>query len=121
MLFQPPAFPKETPETIKEYIREKYLLPQLDPDEFTPEKVGRQWEFDWFERAKILPDPSLPRSIIVPTWEVPFRRQRDRLDNGGWEPKSEEVYGICIFIFQLFKCSCFNKSLSLLISISFPY
>lgn len=86
----PPAFPKETPETIKEYIREKYLLPQLDPDEFTPEKVGRQWEFDWFERAKILPDPSLPRSIIVPTWEVPFRRQRDRLDNGGWEPKSEE-------------------------------
>ncbi|KAG5598522.1 hypothetical protein H5410_029892 [Solanum commersonii] len=86
----PPAFPKETPETIKEFIREKYLLPQLDADEFSPEKVGRQWEFDWFERAKILPDPSLPRSVVVPTWEVPFRRQRDRLDNGGWEPKSEE-------------------------------
>ncbi|XP_055831950.1 DExH-box ATP-dependent RNA helicase DExH11 isoform X4 [Solanum dulcamara] len=86
----PPAFPKETPETIREYIREKYLLPQLDADEFSPEKVGRQWEFDWFERAKILPDPSLPRSVVVPTWEVPFRRQRDRLYNGGWEPKSEE-------------------------------
>lgn len=86
----PPAYPKETPDTIKEYIREKYLLPQLDADEFSPEKVGRQWEFDWFERAKILPDPSLPRSVVVPTWEVPFRRQRDRLDNGGWEPKSEE-------------------------------
>ncbi|XP_060175054.1 DExH-box ATP-dependent RNA helicase DExH11 isoform X2 [Lycium barbarum] len=86
----PPAFPKETPETIKEYIRENYLLPQLDADEFSPEKVGRQWEFDWFERAKILPDPSLPRSVVVPTWEVPFRRQRDRLDNGRWEPKSEE-------------------------------
>lgn len=95
MLFQPPAFPKETPDTIKEYIREKYLLPQLDADEFSPEKVGRQWEFDWFERAKILPDPSLPRSVVVPTWEVPFRRQRDRLDNGRWEPKSEEVYRIC--------------------------
>ncbi|CAN4101758.1 unnamed protein product [Withania somnifera] len=86
----PPAFPKETPETIKEYIREKYLLPQLDADEFSPEKVGRQWEFDWFERAKILPDPSLPRSVVVPSWEVPFRRQRDRLDTGRWEPKSEE-------------------------------
>ncbi|KAJ8553074.1 hypothetical protein K7X08_020467 [Anisodus acutangulus] len=86
----PPAFPKETPETIKEYIRQNYLLPQLDADEFSPEKVGRQWEFDWFERAKILPDPSLPRSVVVPTWEVPFRRQRDRLDNGRWEPKSEE-------------------------------
>ncbi|CAN4102238.1 unnamed protein product [Withania somnifera] len=86
----PPAFPKETPETIKDYIRDKYLVPHLDADEFSPEKVGRQWEFDWFERAKILPDPSLPRSVVVPTWEVPFRRQRDGLDNGRWEPKSEE-------------------------------
>ncbi|PHU13878.1 ATP-dependent RNA helicase SKI2 [Capsicum chinense] len=86
----PPAFPKETPESIKEYIKEKYLLPQLDADEFSPEKAGRQWEFDWFERAKILPDPSLPRSVVVPKWEVPFRRQRDSLDNGVWEPKSEE-------------------------------
>lgn len=73
-------------------------MPQLDADEFSPEKAGRQWEFDWFERAKILPDPSLPRSVVVPTWEVPFRRQRDRMDNGRWEPNSEEVFRICIFI-----------------------
>lgn len=48
----PPAFPRETPESIKQYIEEKYLLPRLDPDEFSPENDGRQWEFDWFNKAK---------------------------------------------------------------------
>ncbi|VFQ98227.1 unnamed protein product [Cuscuta campestris] len=86
----PPAFPEETPETIEKYIKDKYLLPQLDTDEFSPEKVGRQWEFDWFDRAKILPEPSLPRTIVVPKWEAPFRRPKDQQE-GRWEPKSIEI------------------------------
>lgn len=85
---QPPAFPKETPESIKEHIEEKYLMPGLDADEFSPEKVGRQWEFDWFEKAKIPLEPSLPRTTIIPVWEIPFRRQ---MKEGRWEPKSMEV------------------------------
>nr|GLL30960.1 DExH-box ATP-dependent RNA helicase DExH11 isoform X2 [Ipomoea trifida] len=86
----PPAFPDETPETIQQYIKDKYLLPQLDADEFTPEKMGRQWEFDWFDRAKILPEPSLPRTIIVPKWEPPFRRPKNP-PGGRWEPESVEI------------------------------
>ncbi|KAL5748007.1 hypothetical protein ACOSQ2_025304 [Xanthoceras sorbifolium] len=84
----PPAFPRETPESIKEHIEEKYLMPGLDADEFSPEKVGRQWDFDWFDMAKIPLEPSFPRSVVVPIWEIPFRRQEKQ---GKWEPKSMEV------------------------------
>ncbi|KAI4305143.1 hypothetical protein L6164_028529 [Bauhinia variegata] len=87
----PPAFPEETPESIKKYIEETYLLPRLDPDEFSPEKVGRQWEFDWFDKAEVPLEPSLPRTVVVPTWELPFRRQNDSSEQGKWEPDSEEV------------------------------
>ncbi|KAM7527413.1 hypothetical protein LguiB_030823 [Lonicera macranthoides] len=87
----PPAFPKETPESIKEYIEEKYLLPRLDPDVFSPEKAGRQWEFDWFEKAKIHLEPSLPRSVMVPTWELPFRRPRRGSELEKYEPRSVQV------------------------------
>ena len=76
-LFQPPAFPSETPESIKKYIEETYLQPRLDPDDFSPEKVGRQWEFDWFDRAKVPLEPSLPRTMVVPVWEPPFRRSNN--------------------------------------------
>ncbi|KAK9280712.1 hypothetical protein L1049_014410 [Liquidambar formosana] len=84
----PPAFARETPESIKEYMEEKYLLPRLDCDEFSPEKSGRQWDFDWFDRAKVHLEPSLPRSVVVPQWELPFRRQKK---GGIWEPKSVQV------------------------------
>ncbi|KAI9196543.1 hypothetical protein LWI28_024817 [Acer negundo] len=84
----PPAFPRETPESIKEHIEEKYLMPGLDADEFSPEKVGRQWDFDWFDKAKIPLEPSLPRSVVVPVWEIPFRRKKKQ---GKWEPDSIEV------------------------------
>lgn len=90
-VLQPPAFPRETPESIKEYIEEKYLLPRLDPDIFSPEKAGRQWEFDWFEKAKIHLDPSLPRSVMVPTWELPFRRPRRGSELEKYEPSSVQV------------------------------
>ncbi|XP_020972282.1 DExH-box ATP-dependent RNA helicase DExH11 isoform X3 [Arachis ipaensis] len=87
----PPAFPSETPESIKNYIEETYLKPRLDPDEFSPEKAGRQWEFDWFDRAEVPLEPSLPRSVVVPIWEPPFRRSNSELVKGRWEPKFEEV------------------------------
>ena len=89
-LFQPPAFPRETRESIKEYIEEKYLTPRLDQDEFSPEKAGRQWDFDWFGMSKIPLEPSLPRSAMVPEWELPFRRSKG-LDKGRWEPRSVQV------------------------------
>ncbi|PSS09457.1 DExH-box ATP-dependent RNA helicase [Actinidia chinensis var. chinensis] len=87
----PPAFAEETPESIKEYIEEKYLLPRLDPDEFSLEKAGRQWDFDWFNKAKIHLEPSLPRSVVVPAWELPFRRPKKGMENGRWEPMSVQV------------------------------
>ncbi|XP_073304580.1 DExH-box ATP-dependent RNA helicase DExH11 isoform X1 [Primulina huaijiensis] len=86
----PPAFPRETPESVKEYIKEKYLEPRLDDDIFCPENSGKQWEFDWFDRAKIQLEPSLPRSVVVPLWEMPSRRKKHgEMDR--WEPESVEV------------------------------
>ncbi|KAK8598558.1 hypothetical protein V6N13_094525 [Hibiscus sabdariffa] len=87
----PPAFPSETPESIKEHIKEKYLLPRLDEDAFSPEKAGKQWDFDWFARANIPLEPSMPRSIMVPVWELPFRRCKEGSTDGKWEPNSMQV------------------------------
>lgn len=89
---QPPAFAKETKESIKEHIEEKYLLPRLEPEQFSAENAENHWDFDWFARVKVPLQPSLPRSVVVPTWELPFRRQKlDTEENGRWEPKSVEV------------------------------
>ncbi|KAJ0248349.1 DExH-box ATP-dependent RNA helicase DExH11 [Hirschfeldia incana] len=87
----PPAFAKETKESIKEHIEEKYILPRLEPEQFSAENAENQWDFDWFARVKVPLQPSLPRSVVVPTWELPFRRQKLDTENGGWEPKSVEV------------------------------
>ncbi|KAL8055915.1 hypothetical protein ABFX02_04G086300 [Erythranthe guttata] len=87
----PPAFPKETPETIKEYIKDKYLVPRLDEDVFSPQNAGRQWEFDWFDRAKIQLEPSMPRSVVAPSWEMPSRRKERESELKRWEPESLEV------------------------------
>ncbi|KAI3450303.1 hypothetical protein Pfo_006968 [Paulownia fortunei] len=87
----PPAFPKETPEMIKEYIKEKYLLPRLDENVFSPQNAGRQWEFDWFDRAEIQLEPSMMRSVVVPSWEMPFRRKEHESELERWEPESVEV------------------------------
>ncbi|GER35486.1 helicase [Striga asiatica] len=85
----PPAFPKETPEMIEEFIKEKHLLPRLDEDVFSPQNAGRQWEFDWFDRAEVLPEPSMTRSVVVPSWEMPCRRKKH--ESARWEPESVEV------------------------------
>lgn len=90
-VLQPPAFPRDTPESIKEHIEEEYLLPRLDPDEFSAEKDGRQWKFDWFGRAEVPLEPSVPRSVMVPKWELPFRRQKKGSEKGIWEPTSVQV------------------------------
>ncbi|XP_063947623.1 DExH-box ATP-dependent RNA helicase DExH11 isoform X2 [Daucus carota subsp. sativus] len=87
----PPAFPTETPESIKEYIEEKYLLPRLDADDFSPDKDGRQWEFDWFDKAQVNLEPSVPRSVVVPKWELPFRRSTTRTMSKMWDPSSMQV------------------------------
>ncbi|OVA17687.1 Helicase [Macleaya cordata] len=90
----PSAFPPERPETVKKLLEEKYLSPKLDPDEFSPEKCGRQWDFDWFDKAKINLEPSLPRTVIVPKWELPFRRKKNGTGRNGqaiWVPESVEV------------------------------
>ncbi|XP_010541438.1 PREDICTED: DExH-box ATP-dependent RNA helicase DExH11 isoform X2 [Tarenaya hassleriana] len=87
----PPAFVKETKESIKNHIEEKYLHPRLDTDQFSAEKAGRQWDFDWFARVKMPLEPSLPRSVVVPVWELPFRRQEKDSEKGVWEVKSVEV------------------------------
>ncbi|KAD6795715.1 hypothetical protein R6Q59_031765 [Mikania micrantha] len=84
----PPAFVKETPESIKKFVEDKYLLPRLDDDEFCAEKSGRQWEFDWFDQAKVDLEPTMPRSIVVPAWELPFRRPSNL---NKWEPASVQV------------------------------
>ncbi|KAF6153463.1 hypothetical protein GIB67_027330 [Kingdonia uniflora] len=87
----PAAFPPETPESIKRYLEENYLCPELDIDELSPEKCGRQWEFDWFDKVKIHLEPSIPRSVMVPSWELPYRRSKKGITGEKWEPKSVQV------------------------------
>ncbi|KAH9324105.1 hypothetical protein KI387_004283 [Taxus chinensis] len=70
----PQAFEPETPDTIVKNVENDYLMPDLDRDEFHPNKCGRQWEFDWFNNATVHLDPSVPRLTIVPVWEAPYRR-----------------------------------------------
>lgn len=99
--FQPPAFLKETPESIKGYIEKKYLLPRLDNEEFSPEKAGKHWDFGWFDKAKVYLEPSLPQSVVVPTWELPFRRKTKGSLQEKWKPSSLEVQ--FTFLFCWFK------------------
>ncbi|KAJ8458801.1 hypothetical protein OPV22_031727 [Ensete ventricosum] len=87
----PPAFPPETPESVKAYLEDNYLRPELDPDEFSVENSGRFWDFDWFGRAKVPLEPSAPRSVVAPSWELPFRRSKNTGPSGIWNPSSVEV------------------------------
>lgn len=62
---------------------------------FLLKMAGKQWEFDWFNKAKIPLEPSLPRSVVVPTWELPFRRRKKGSEQGEWEPSSVQVFTAC--------------------------
>ncbi|KAG1365844.1 DExH-box ATP-dependent RNA helicase DExH11 [Cocos nucifera] len=87
----PAAFPAETSESLKEVLEEKYLLPELDPDEFSVENSGRQWVYDWFDSAKVHLEPSAPRSVVAPSWELPFRRSKKTGSTGLWDPGSVQI------------------------------
>ncbi|GLJ42713.1 hypothetical protein SUGI_0885500 [Cryptomeria japonica] len=73
-LILPPAFEPDTPDSILKNVENKYLMPDLDVEEFNPDKCGRQWEFDWFNNAIVHLEPSAPRLTIIPVWEPPYRR-----------------------------------------------
>ncbi|KAG9453871.1 hypothetical protein H6P81_006775 [Aristolochia fimbriata] len=90
-LILPPAFAPETPETVKKHLEEEYLVPELDKDEFSAEKSGRQWDFDWFEMAKVNLEPSVPRCVVVPSWELPFRRNKKENLPEKWNPTSVQI------------------------------
>lgn len=119
-MFQPPAFPTETPESIEEHIKEKYLLPRLDEDAFSPEKAGKQWDFDWFARAKIPLEPSMPRAIMVPVWELPFRRCKEGSTEGKWEPNSTQVgFAFATIIFCMHSLEKVKPKKGLILHFSF--
>ncbi|XP_042452595.1 DExH-box ATP-dependent RNA helicase DExH11-like isoform X2 [Zingiber officinale] len=84
----PPAFPQETHERMRESIEENYLHPEVDLDEFSVQNSGRWWHYDWFDRAKLQLEPSEPRFIVAPMWELPFRRSKNSVI---WNPHSVEV------------------------------
>ncbi|KAI3857454.1 hypothetical protein MKW92_033091 [Papaver armeniacum] len=88
-LILPPALAPLTQESINKFLEDKYLTPKLDSKEFAPDKCGRQWDFDWFDKAEIPLEPSLPRTVIVPKWELPYRRKKN--EKGIWIPESVEV------------------------------
>ncbi|KAJ4781291.1 ATP-dependent RNA helicase [Rhynchospora pubera] len=80
----PPAFPQETTESVKEYLEENYLTPELNHLE--PHTSGKLWDFEWFEKANIPLEPSAPRHVIAPSWELPFRRS-----SPNWKPASTQI------------------------------
>lgn len=88
-LVLPPAFEPETPETILKNVESEYLMPALDHNDFHPDKCGRQWDFDWFDKAVLHLEPSLPRLTVVPVWEAPYRR--DRKEDPWKDGKGEEA------------------------------
>ncbi|CAN6471442.1 unnamed protein product [Victoria cruziana] len=96
-LVLPPAFEPISEETIRKDIEEKYLTPRFDDDLFSPAVCGRQWDFDWFGRYRIELDPTMPRTVVVPSWEPPFRRryiknaEKDQQSAEVWIPDSVEI------------------------------
>ncbi|KAJ3676350.1 hypothetical protein LUZ60_003762 [Juncus effusus] len=81
----PPAFPAETAESVRVFLEENYLKPELDSDAFSVEKSGKSWDFDWFQSAGIPLEVSDPRAIVAPSWALPFRRSNT------WDPPSFQV------------------------------
>lgn len=102
--------PKETPESIRKGIEDKYLVPALDHEEDRADKCGKLWDFDWLEEGFSFLEPSLPRSAIMPVWEPPFRRathhsssNQSAVDNFlEWTPGFEEVSAL-IYILVLWQ------------------
>uniref|UniRef100_A0A0E0NA65 DExH-box ATP-dependent RNA helicase DExH11 n=1 Tax=Oryza rufipogon TaxID=4529 RepID=A0A0E0NA65_ORYRU len=92
----PPAYPPESPSSVKEYLEANYLNPELHLP--TAADGARVWDLDWFELARPPLEPSAPRTMLVPAWEPPFRRRRPPLSSSSsrqesqvWDPESVQM------------------------------
>ncbi|KAI5065072.1 hypothetical protein GOP47_0019767 [Adiantum capillus-veneris] len=98
----PPALPKETPESIRESIEHKYLVPALDHEEDRADRCGKVWDFEWLDEGVSFSKPSIPRSVVMPVWEPPYRRTKqlssfnqNSMDGSlEWIPDFEEVESV---------------------------
>ncbi|KAL2653895.1 hypothetical protein R1flu_022023 [Riccia fluitans] len=73
-LILPPAFPPETPDSIRRRIENEYLSPSLDDELDSASNCGKSWDFDWYGEGIRRLDPSQPQVAVVPVYEPPFRR-----------------------------------------------
>ncbi|KAF7078257.1 hypothetical protein CFC21_082726 [Triticum aestivum] len=86
----PPAYPPESPSSVKEYLEANYLNPELYVP--TAANDGRVWDVDWFDLARPPLEPSAPRTMLVPAWEPPFRRQSlSSSEQQVWDPESVQM------------------------------
>lgn len=87
----PPAYPPESPASVKEYLEANYLNPELYIP--TAASDARVWDVDWFDMARPPLEPSAPRTMLVPAWEPPFRRRPSASSEEPqvWDPKSVQM------------------------------
>ncbi|KAM3228476.1 hypothetical protein ACQJBY_059873 [Aegilops geniculata] len=86
----PPAYPPESPSSVKEYLEANYLNPELYVP--TAANDGRVWDVDWFDLARPPLEPSAPRTMLVPAWEPPFRRRSSSSsEQQVWDPESVQM------------------------------
>ncbi|KAF7083726.1 hypothetical protein CFC21_087488, partial [Triticum aestivum] len=86
----PPAYPPESPSSVKEYLEANYLNPELYVP--TAANDGRVWDVDWFDLARPPLEPSAPRTMLVPAWEPPFRRRSSSTsEQQVWDPETVQM------------------------------
>lgn len=85
----PPAYPPESPSSVKEYLEVNYLNPEFYVP--TAANDGRVWDVDWFDLARPPLEPSAPRTMLVPAWEPPFRRRSSSSKQQVWDPESVQM------------------------------
>ncbi|KAM3240228.1 hypothetical protein ACQJBY_053740 [Aegilops geniculata] len=86
----PPAYPPESPSSVKEYLEANYLNPELYVP--TAANDGRVWDVDWFDLARPPLETSAPRTMLVPAWEPPFRRRSSSSsEQQVWDPESVQM------------------------------
>ncbi|AQK68647.1 DExH-box ATP-dependent RNA helicase DExH11 [Zea mays] len=95
----PPAYPAESPSSVKEYLERNYLDPELHLP--TAADSGRVWDVDWFALARPPLEPSAPRTMLAPVWVPPFRRGQEKLQSAAesrvWDPESVQMEMVDVF------------------------